>query len=218
MQKKFFLLFFSLVLVFDLTSCQPQMDENLHNKIINVWENNEPTYIIYQGQKYMYVGNINFVGINLRTGLPQFDEDVMLSWNGPRYWGYTDIYRSYTADNPLFIVSDRYNVYFHEDYDYTKDTFVIKNPDAEIAWENNFVIKNTDAEIVWEDIFELEQPYFNPANSIKIIAFSKQCPKIIFQLKLTCVQEQWYIFLPDKRGVWTVSDTMVQLLEDNEII
>ena len=126
----------------------------------------------------------------------------------------TSIY-SYTTESPLYIYesheSGRLNdLHFREDYDYTMDTFCIKN---------------TNAKIVWKDILgaqTAENYYTLDSFSDKIVmpVHSEQHPSIWTCLMLARSQEQWYILFENVTSyiTYTASDTFVQLLADNGII
>lgn len=133
----------------------------------------------------------------------QSDEDIFLGWNGS-WWGFQNQYYSDKADNPLFIYETRIDcLYFHEDYDYTKDTFVIEN---------------TAAEIVWEDIFVFEYDEVDFVDPINVDLYSKQCSRIKASLKLSCIDNKWYVCLSGQNFVRSASDEFVKIISENGII
>ena len=95
------------------------LDESLHNQIDLVWNGKEPSHIIYKGVKYTFA-ETNFFNLGSHK------DDIMLSWNGNRYFGYINEYYSYTSKNPLFIYHKSW-VFFCDGYEYLTDTFVIEN-------------------------------------------------------------------------------------------
>lgn len=190
------------------------LDEDLHNKIESVWKENDPSYIIYEDQKYNYVGTTNLFLVD-RDPNNYFRgyDDVMLSWNGYRYIGAIAEYYSSTADNPIYIY-DEYYVYFREDYDYTKDTFVVGNTDMEIAWEDIFASN-----------IEQTRELYDRGDSV--ILKSKQDPRIQVRIELTWVNGKWCMILWDMvledniystKSVATPSDEFLQILLKNGLI
>ena len=134
---------------------------------------------------------------------PPSDEDIFLGWNGS-WWGFQNQYYSDKADNPLFIYETRIDcLYFHEDYDYTKDVFVIEN---------------TADEIVWEDIFVFEQDGIDFVDPIKVDLYSKQCSRIKTGLMVACVDNKWYVCFAEQNLVRRASDEFVKILSENGII
>lgn len=196
-----------------LTSCgldyRYSLDKSVHNNIEYVWAKDKNlSYIIYNDDRYMYIGSTGFFHVDTYEVADKhyelFEDDILLSWNGYRYIWYIDEYYSYTLEDPIFIYNERLgDVYFHEDYNYLMDTFVIKD---------------TTSEIVWENMFYSEQPYFDFANPICVIIYSKQCPRINTYLKLVCVENQWYLSLSDHKTVWLASDEFIKILLENGIV
>ncbi|MBQ8440011.1 MAG: hypothetical protein IJX19_05075 [Clostridia bacterium] len=208
------LLFILTVFVFlSLTSCgldyRYSLDESLHNQIEVVKEDdNLAHHLIYQGEKYMFVGDTNLFHVDTyKTGTGyylSYKDDVMLSWNGYRYIWYIDEYYSYTSENPLFIYNERLGwVYFHEDYDYTTDTFVIAN---------------TESEIVWKDMFHSQQSSFDFVDTIKVEIYSKQCPRIKTYVRLVRDEKHWYLSLSGSQDVWIASEEFIQILSQNGLL
>ena len=203
MIKKLVSLLMILSVCLSFASCGREYDESLHNQIEYAGkENGDPSHIIYQGVTYLYVGSLETFHVDADS-----QKDVMLSWNGHRYWGYINVYESDTAQNPMFIYCTRAGgtVYFREDYDYKKDTFVIDD---------------SSAEIVWEDICETEAFTIDSEDEIKVVLFSKQSHRIKVHLYLTYFENQWYIaFKPNLLSPWyKASDAFVQFLEGCGII
>lgn len=205
-KKGLILLLLTTVLIM-LTSCglnyRYSLDENLHNQIECVWEEGELSYIVYQGEKYQFVGTTNFFSVDLDNSNKSYD-DVMLSWNGYRYIWYIDEYYSYTAEAPLFIYNERLSwVYFREDYDYLTDLFVVEN---------------TNEEITYQGILGSKQNSFDFVEPIKILLKSKQCPRIKTYVKLVHVNNEWYISFPESEEVWIASDEFMKILCENGLI
>ena len=186
------------------------LDEKLHNKIESVWKGNDPCYIIYEDQKYNYVGTTNLFIVD-RDANNYFRgyDDVLLSWNGYRYVGVIVGYYSCTADNPIYIYESVYGyVYFREDYDYTKDTYVIGDTVMEIAWEDIFASK-----------IEQTSEWHNKVDTVFLK--SKQDPRIQVRIELECVNGKWCMILEDiysSRGVATPSDEFLKILFENGLI
>ena len=212
MIKKRLMLILILSTFLTLTSCGLDyryfLDESLHDQIEFVWEEDGSSHIVYCGDTYVFVGTTNFFRVNAYQAdvnhYKSYEDDILLSWNGYRYVWYIDEYYSYTTDSPLFIYNERLHwVYFHEDYNYLTDIFVVGD---------------TTAEIVWEDIFGSQQPGFDFVDPVKVLIYSKQCPRIKTYLKLVCIENQWYLSLPDSKTVWTPSDEFIKILSENGII
>ena len=209
MRKKILLLICSIFLVFNLTSCgvkeRLELEENLHYAIEDVRGEDGVEGIYYQDEMY-YVDRWNLFSVtsdswNINEG------DVQLSWNGSRF-GYLKVFYSYTKDAPLFIYETAYDdVFFHESYDYTSDTFIIDG---------------TDAEIVFSDIAgDLSNPVnVNLKEDICIQLHSKSHPRIRMEFDLERVENQWYFCsaLSGSSPTWTASDAFVQILTDHGII
>jgi len=212
MVKKGFILVLLITVSVIFTSCgldyRYSLDESLHNRIECVWGNEEPSYITYQGDKYLFIGTTNSFRVDTHVdthGYSQsYENDVLLSWNGYRYIWYIEEYYSYSSSNPIFIYEERtHSVFFREDYDYSTDMFVIEN---------------TDSEIVWADIFHSKQNGFILPNPIRVEVFSKQYPRIRAILKVERIGNQWYIAWPDSNDVWIPSEEFIKILSDNGIV
>ena len=211
---KFLILLLLSILLF--SSCglkySSELDEEKHNQVQygdEIDEDGELEYLIYNNNRYMSGGPLEFFRVTKKEADDEYpysfeyEDDVLVSWNGHRHFGYRLFYYSYTIDNPLFIY-DRHEVYFREDYNYLEDVF-------EIA--------NTLDEIVWQDMFGPEQPKINFVNPTKIIVSSKLHPRIKTYLVLECVDNQWYMSLPHyPYSVYTPSDEFLKILFDNRII
>lgn len=203
MAKKILILTLMISALLMLTSCgldyRYALDESLHNQIELVFEENgnEPSHIIYQGNKYTFSRTTDFVSVDLLD-----ENDVLLSWNGNRYFGYVDEYYSYTLDNPLFIYYKTW-VFFNEDYDYMTDTFIIEN---------------TDVQIGGEEIFSFEQTSFDFINPVKVELCSKQSPRIKICLELECIEGKWYLSFPTSPNVWIPSDELITILSESGLL
>ena len=209
MYKKNFLLICSLILMLNLTSCgindALELDKNLRYVIEDVWGEDGLEGICYQDETY-YIDRWNLFTVtndswNINEG------DVQLSWNGSRF-GYTKMFYSYTTEMPLFIYETANDdVFFHETYDYTADTFVIAGTNAEIVFSD-----------IVSDLSKHEN--VNLQEDITIRLYSKNHPRIKMELDLECIEGQWYFCsaLSGSSPTWTVSDSFVQILVDLAII
>ena len=201
--KKRLILLLIIANLLTFTSCgldyRYLLDEDLHNQVQLYFEEKRdgkyatPSHVIYQENTYMFTETF-------RVGSDK--TDVMIGWNGYRYYGYVDEYYSSTSENPLFIYYKSW-VFLHEDYDYTSDTFVING---------------TSSEIIWKDMLGSERSYFDFSNSIKVEIYSKQCPRIKTSLHLVSVENQWYLSLPESQTVWIASDELIEILSENGFI
>ena len=212
MKKKILILLLVFWTFLFLTSCgldyRYSLDKNKHNRIDVIMENDEPTSIIYQDSNYVFVGSTNFFSVNTYNTEDgyclSYEDDILLSWNGHRYVWYIDEYYSYTTDTPLFIYNSRLEwVYFHENYDYFSDTFVIDNSGSEIIWNDIFISKQTNIDFV---------------SQYKISLYSKQCPRIKTSLEIAFIENQWYLYLPGSQEIWVPSDKFITILSDNSLI
>lgn len=211
-KMKFLILLLSSMLLF--TSCGLEfalaLDEERHNQVQYVEAKDGAShYLIYNDNRYMWVGNLEFFRVTKKevdegpTYSFEYEEDVLVSWNGHRHIGYQIHYYSYTTDDPLFIYN-RSEVYFREDYNYLDDVFEITN---------------TTEAIVWKDMFGSEQSKIDFVNPTKVIVASKLCPRIKTYVELECIDNQWYMSLPDTPSTfWTPSDEFMKILSDNGII
>jgi hypothetical protein len=209
MYKKIFLLICSLILMLNLTSCGIndvlELDKNLRYVIEDVWGEDGLEGICYQDETY-YIDRWNLFTVtndswNINEG------DVQLSWNGSRF-GYMKAFYSYTTEMPLFIYETANDdVFFHETYDYTADTFVIAGTNAEIVFSD-----------IVSDLSKHEN--VNLQEDITIRLYSKNHPRIKMELDLECIEGQWYFrsALSGSSPTWTVSDSFVQILLDYGII
>ena len=212
MGKKMLILLLAFSTFLSLTACgldyRYSLDEDKHNKIEVILKNDEPSCIIYQDSDYGFVGSTSLFSVNTYKTEDgyylSYEDDVLLSWNGYRYVWYIDEYYSYTADSPLFIYNNRLEwVYFHEDYDYFTDIFIIEN---------------CDSEIIWNEIFDSKKTNVDFAPQSKIIIYSKQCPRIKTTLEIAFIENQWYLYLPGSQEIWTPSDKFINILSDNRLI
>ncbi len=192
-----------LSLLLTLSSCgldyRYSLDEDLHNQIEIIFEEdeNDPSHIIYKDKKYIFYTADQFY-VDIRSN----ENDVMVSWNGDRYFGYVDEYYSYTTVNPLFIYYKSW-IFFLEGYDYSKDTFVFGNTALEYAGEK---------------IFYSNSPDFDFSNPILLPLHPKQCSRIRACLELVCIENQWYVSLQDSKEVWIPSDEFIEFLSENGLI
>lgn len=214
MVKKTLILVVLICYCLIFTSCgldyRYSLDEKLHNQIECVYEEDEafyPSYIVYNGEKYIYVGTLKSFPVSTYEVDDNYYlsyNDTLLGWNGNRYFWYIDEYYSDTADNPIFIYNDRlYLVFFHENYNYLTDVFVIRNTNEEIQFKN---------------ILTSKCEYFDFSNPISIEISSKQYPRIKANIKLECINNQWYLSFPDSKEVWIPSDEFIRLLFENNLI
>ena len=212
MLKKSILLIWILSLLFTLSSCgldyRHSLDENKHNKIVVIMEDEDTTSLIYQDNEYDFVGTTNLFHVMTYKAEDgyylTYKDDVLLSWNGNRYIWYIDEFYSYAADEPLFIYNSRLEwVYFRKDYDYTLDTFVSDGTNLEIIWSDIFYSPETNID-------------FTPQTNVSI--YSQQCPRIRTSLELAFVDGQWYVRRADSQEIWILSDEFLKILSDNEII
>ena len=203
MVKKGFIIVLIILVLLTFISCgldyRNSLAEDLHNQIKLFYEDDQ-LCLLYQGEKYICVGNTKLFDVDY----PYDTNDVLLSWNGYRYIWYIDNFYSNTTDNPVFIYNSRvHDVFFHEDYNYLKDVFIIED---------------TDIEIIFEDIFKLEESKIKFINANEIVLESKKIPRIKIRLNLVSLQDNVYISLPDSDTVWQCSDAFVEALKKNNLI
>ena len=211
MIKRVFSLLLLGVVLLTFTSCgldyRYALDESLHDQIECGLDEQDLSYLIYQGEKYIYAGNSNLFPVityKVEENFYLSYDDILLSWNGYRYVWYIDEYYSYTTDSPLFIYNERLRwVYFREDYNY---------------WTDTFLIGDTEEEIVFENIFDCEQDSFDFVNPVRVVLSSKQCPRIKISVEITSVNDQRYISLSGTNEVWIPSDQFIEILIQNRLI
>ena len=207
--KKVLLLVCSFILVFNLISCgvkeRFELDKNLHYAIEDAPDEAGIEGIYYQNNFYYIDSYKLFTVTNDNWNVNE--EDVQISWNGSRF-GYLKMFYSYTNETPLFIYETAYDdVFFHERYDYTADTFIIAG---------------TNAEIIFSDIVSdlSKQANLNLQGDVCIQLYSKNNPRIRMALDLEYIKGQWYFrsALSEISPTWTVSDSFMQILVDFAII
>ena len=202
MAKKACIIILIILVLLTFTACgleySHSLPEDLHNQVQLILgeANNKPEYVIYQGNKYKFVEEPSFIKID------KDEEDVLVSWNGYRYVGYVNSYYSNTLNNPLFIYYKTW-LFLREDYNCTKDIFLIDG---------------INTKIVLEDVFKSKVNSFDFVNPVEVVLSSEQCPKVKIYLKLVCVEKQWYLSFPYSQEVWVVSDEFIELLSENKII
>lgn len=228
MKKVIFLLIVFVLIIF-MTSCgilpgfehAYYLDEELHNVIkrVPMEENDHPnkaSCIIYQGEKY-YRDTECYFQISANNdpdpSIYKVDKnDILLSWNQHRYFGYIDEFYSDTTESPVFIysVSNVSNRYFHEDYDPMSDIFVVEE---------------TGEEIVYKDICKFELGYivtdFNISKN-NIFLRSKQYPRIYARVDLfQTVGGKWYMQLACRHTefrLYEASDEFLTILKQNGLL
>ena len=202
MLKRIQLLLFSLVLMLNFTSCKSLHDSETYppeyrNKVKYVSsDDGKHHHLEYSGHRY-YLFEDDIITIE------RSEDDVYLGWVGP-YCFYKTQYFSSRMDDPVFMYST-YDLYLNENYDYTKDIFVIENISAEIVWEDMLYSKP-------------RLPDFDFNNPITMILYSKQEPRISTCLKLARYKHQWYLSLNDSEYIWVASDKLINLLAENGIV
>ena len=209
MHKKILLLICTFILLFHLSSCGVEerlaLDKNLQYAIKDVAGEDGLEGICYQDKPY-YIDKWNLFTVT-KDSWNICEGDVQLSWNGSRF-GYIKMFYSDTKDAPLFIYETAYDdVFFHESYDYTSDTFIIAGTDAEIVFSDMVSDLSKHANV-------------NLQEEVSIRLYSKKCPRINMELDLGCMDGQWYFrsALSGSSPVWTVSDSFLQVLLDYGII
>ena len=213
MLKKGLILFLMITILTMFTSCgldyRYSLDEDLHNQVKLIFKEDEfdPSYAIYKDKKYM-LHTADYLYVDIRPS----DDDVMVSWNGNRYFGYVNEYYSDTAEDPLFFYY-RDRTFLLESYDYSKDTFVFGNAELEYDGEKIFFSKHARKKAFYSD-----PPSFDFSNPILLSLHSKQCPRIKACLELVCIEDQWYVSLQDSRDVWVPSDEFIEFLSENKLI
>ncbi len=204
MAKKIITVLITIIILFTFTSCgmsyHASLDENLHNQVEFFYNDDDGmlSYVTYRGEKY------NYSQMNKMFGISGVDDSILLSWNGYRYIYLTGFYYSYTTDKPLFIYG-AHLVFFHEDYDYYKDAFVIENTDDEIVFEDMYDYIDSETEFNYDQYIELELQ-------------SKYDNRIYCRAYITYINGELYISNPDCREVLKASDEFINILKQNAII
>lgn len=204
MVRKGFIIILIILVLLAFTSCggleyRYSLSENLHNKIKLFYEDDR-LCLLYQEEKYICVGDTNLFDVDY----PYDTDDILLSWNGHRYIWYIDEFYSNTTNNPVFIYNSRlHDVFFHEDYNYFKDVFIVEH---------------TDIEITYEEIFKIEKSGIEYINGNVVVLESKQFPRIKIKLNLVSLEGILHVSLLGSDTAWQCSDAFSDALKENGLI
>lgn len=171
----------------------------------NYYEN--VTFIEHDGEKKVLYQNEEYYETSIFTATEYYgvanenDVELGLFYSFP----FSTRFYSDNSDNPAYIYSigNYRSMFFRHDYDYSTDTFVVEN---------------TAAEIIWKDILISEKSELYYSDPIVVNLYSKQYPGIKTHLDLVCIENRWYVFLPDSEIAWIPSDEFIKILSDNGII
>ena len=193
MIKRIALLLAVLLFIPAFSSCgipeRLALDSDLHN-VIEVGDTDEYIEeIFYRGVRYVRCDMFS-----AHTGFTPYEGDVMISWNGPRFF-YINTYYSDTADSPLFIYEIRMeSLYFREDYDYMNDTFTIS--------ETELTLSEMMGEIVAEKDIGIEYSFYVPIASITN-------PRLVAKLEIGRVGEDWCFSFLGSEKVWRATPKLL---------
>jgi hypothetical protein len=181
---------------------QKPLDRTLYNQVQFFQKDEGFKYHIYGNSTY-YQDNYSFFTVtnDIRTPDP---EDILLGYTGfSTGWFWRNDYFSNTNKTPLFIYEIRmYEVYFLDEYDYKKDTFLIEGTTCEILF--------SDA------IKEAPHEYINGGN-VKITLQSQSNSRIRSDLFVVENNGKWYV---TTRGLYSfeISDSFKNQLIETGII
>lgn len=211
MLKKVLIILLAIILLMICVACGIDYvigpDENLHNKVRAFWGEDTPSYVIYEDEKYLYVGTTSAFRFEA-LGTAAYMK--MVSWNGHRFIGHITEYYSDETINPVFIHGGHY-AYLHEGYDYMKD---------------EFVLEGTEEIVVFEDIFGKERLFDENADkpswwdpgAVDVYLVSKRYPRVKINIFLLRYGTQWYISIPDSGRAWLPSSEFLRILSANGFI
>ena len=129
------------------------------------------------------------------------DSSILLGWNGLIY---TNRYYSYEKDNPLFIYNSRLGeIYFRSDYNYTLDTFTLKNTNSSVIFSDLITEDRIDI-TVESDVYD-------------IVLYSDTNDAIKIKINLAFVNGKYYAYGNNLKG-FAITDEFEQLLIENGFI
>lgn len=201
MIKRALILFLSSVLLLSfLVSCQPPFDPEYKNRVKFISED-ETYYLEYSNAKYL-PHHEEIISVEELD-----DDDVFLGWGGS-WWGYNNVYYSYTEVNPLFIYEARTDIlYLREDYDFQTDHFKIDDSNSEISFAD---------EMTSVEKFDLDKKMVS--FDTDIVLYSKTYSQLEINLNVFLYEDTWYASTERRGLLYIVSEEFINILFDNNII
>ena len=150
-----------------------------------------------------YLNSIYFPGIS--TFYAE-DCDIHIGWNGP-IWGYQNHFYAPREENPPYIFEERLDrMYFHKDYDYQSDLFIIDGTESEIVFSDAFVRNG-----------EFTTSFDTYIIKATVILRSKTYPNL--KLKLDIIYHNGGLYGSDSTmNMYILSDGFIRILDDNKIL
>ena len=168
--------------------------------LVEMGKDDTGEYLLYQGQVYRRDETQLFLTC-FRDA--ENTDDVLISWSDHLY--YYEYYAD-RAENPTYIYTSWYYcVYIRSDYDYTAETYTVENTDI------SFVLSEALTPISQEI-----GPFSK--NGVTLTVYSVDCPKLRMTFTFDQKKGQWYAREEDTRSKYSVSDTLVEALRQNNII
>ena len=168
--------------------------------LVEMGKDDTGEYLLYQGQVYRRDETQLFLTCFRKV---EKTDDVLISWSDHVY--YFEFYAD-RAENPTYIYTSWYHwVYIRSDYDYTTEVYAVENTDI------SFVL----AEALIPASQELGQV---SENGITLTVYSVECPKLRMTFTFEQKGEAWYAVREDTHSWYSVSDALVEVLCQNQIL
>lgn len=194
-----------------MTSCayvNPNCDPELYRAVDYIYDETiGEYYLTYQGEKYIYNKAYDIFSVPNMYNPDDMDGLVALGWHYS-IPGYTEYY-SYTTDSPdyLFDLGPGGQTWIKESFDYTKEIFIIEGTESEIAF----------SDLVGD--LEFSGTVLPCSKNIFLTLNAKNNPKLKIEIYIDRDDyNQWYAYDESCTITYALSDTFVQILEDNGII
>ena len=209
MHKRVLYILLVCTIIISMTSCaymNPDCPPELYRAVDYVYDETlGEYYLTYQGKKYTYnEAHDIFRSPNLYNS-DDMDGLVALGWHYA-IPGYTEYY-SYTTDSPDYLFNLNDAIWIKETFDYTKEIFIIEGTEIEIAFSDLV----GDLEF-WGTVRPCSKNIFLTLNA-------KNHSKLKIHIYVDRTDyNRWYAYDVTCKVSYALSDTLVQLLEDNGII
>lgn len=206
--KKFFSLLLMCTIIISMTSCaymNPDCDPALYRAVDYIHDDTlDEYYLTYQGEKYVYDKAYDIFRVPNLWRPDDMADLVVLGWHYA-IPGYTQYY-SYTTDSPDYLFNPNDAIWIKETFDYTKEIFVLEGTEIEIAFPD-----------LVGDLKHTIHPY-DCSEDIFLTFNAKDHPKLQIMIYVDRPGNRWYAYDVTCKVSYALSDTLVQLLEDNGII
>ena len=168
--------------------------------LIEMSRDDRGEYLVYQGQTYRRDETQLFLTC-FRDA--ENTDDVLISWSDHLY--YYEFYAD-RAENPTYIYTDWYPwVYIRSDYDYTTGVYAVENTDSSFVLAEALIPASQELGSVSKDV-------------ITLTVYSVECPKLRMTFTFDQKGEAWYAVREDTHSWYSVSDELVEVLCQNQIV